>query len=254
MTDTPDTGPLDPDEVVCPKCGSLPMEVCRRPSGDKAPTIHLARRRAAAAGEITPADPVQPPQRKKRRKPETSSTFDSDTASKAAKASAQARRRRAQEAAAAREAARERAEREAIEAEAVKLAEDAVRWEADRALVRRQVLDTTRKAFTRLDEGLDGLQRVIVDEEGRPETVTVERVDKDGRPRHVNVPDVRGAYSAETVERLAKVAASTLNNLRLEEGKATEIHGGTSSVADVLGDTGTAELIAYAAKHLGPKP
>lgn len=241
---------LDPDEVVCPKCHALPNEVCRKPSGERAPSIHLARRRAAAAGQVTPADPAPPPQRPRRTKPEGSATFDSATASAAARKSAQERRRRANEAAAAVEAARETAQREAIEAEAVKLAEDAVAYQRDRALVRRQVLDTTRKAFERLQESLDGMETVKLDRDGRPETTVVERTDREGRPRNVTIPDVRGAFPAKTIESLAKVAASTLQNLRLEEGKATEIHGGGTSPADVLGETGVDDLLRYAEAKL----
>lgn len=249
-----DPTPLDPDEVTCPRCTSGPGVPCRRPNGDKSPTIHVARRRNAAAG-ITGPSASSPRRSKIREKPAGASTFDSKSATAAAKKSAQTRARRKAELAAKREAARERLEAEALEAEAVKLAEDASRFSRDRAILRRQTLDAASLAYTRLIEGLEGLQRVAVDQDGRPEVVAQEYEDREGRRRNRMVPDVRGAYPSSTVERLAKVAASTLLSLRLEEGKPSGIleNRQDGGAAEVLGSAGVDELLAWAGENLPRK-
>lgn len=245
-----DDRPLDPDEVRCPKCGADPGDVCRQPNGDRARTIHVLRRRAV--DDPPPAArPAKTPHRT-RDKPPDSSTFTSETASAAARKSAQERRRRRAEAAAQVEAKREAAEREAIELEAERLARDAVQYDRDRAILRRHTLDAASKAYERLLEGLDGLQVVKLDEDGRPISRPVETVDRNGRQVVRNLPDVRGAYSSDTVERLAKIAASTLVSLRLEEDKPTGItrQTGDTGAADKLGEAGVAELIAWASENL----
>jgi hypothetical protein len=252
MATTDNPAPLDPDEVECPKCLAPPTVPCRQPNGHRSRTVHMARRHAAARGERTVprANLTQRPAPKKRKA--QGGTFNPETASAAARKSAQARKRRAAEAAAQIEAKREEAERIALENEAVKLAEDAVRYAKDRAIVRRQVLDAALKAHARLIESLEGLQVVKLDEDGRPELAAIEldEQDSEGRPKVRHVPDVRGAYSAATIERLAKVAASTLNGLRLEEGKATGIQGNDASTSAVLGEAGVEELLEYARKNL----
>lgn len=254
MTDEPT--PLDPDQVACRKCHADPGEVCRRPNGDKSPTVHVVRRRDAAAGGV-PAHPADSAQRPKLRdKPAGSSTFTSETASAAAKASAQERRRRAAEIAAAAEEKRAAAEAAALEEQAEALALDSVRHELDRRLVRAQALKATRLAAARLIEGLEGLQVVELDGDRRPVTRPIEYEDeRTGKTKTREVPDVRGAYSAATLERLAKVYTTTLQALRLEEGKPTGIHenrDGGDSALDVLGETGFEELIAFARDNLPP--
>jgi hypothetical protein len=249
-----DPTPLDPDEVACPRCASGPGVPCRRPNGDKSPTIHVARRRNAAAGIKAP--PASSPREPKiREKPPGSSSFTKESAAAAARKSAQTRARRKAEAAAAREAARERLEREALEAEAQKLAEDAVRFSRDRAILRRQTLDAASLSYTRLIEGLEGLQRIQVDSDGRPVTVAEEYEDREGRTRTRMVADLRGAYPASVVERLAKVAASTLLSLRLEEGKPSGIleNRQDTGAAEVLGAAGVDELLQWASSNLPRK-
>lgn len=261
---------LDPDEVWCPRCHEGPGTVCRTPGGARSRSVHLERRRRAADGVRGPLDPAQPataPQRPTRKggKPAGSSTFTSETAAAAAKRAAQERRRRRNEADAALEAAREKAQREAVEAEAQQLADDAVQWQKDRALVRRQILDAAAGTASRLNEAVAGLRRPRgFDDHGQPLTVTVEQYevkngrkirvfDEDGNPVNEEQVDVIGWYSVDHVVNLSKALTSAHNALRLEEGKATEIHGDTGThPADVLGEAGTAELLA-AANRLLPK-
>ena len=235
---------LDPDQVPCPRCGMGPGQVCRQPDGNRARAIHAARRRAADA---PPANPTQTRHGGKR--------FDSASASAAARRSAQERRRRAAENAAAVEAARAQAEADALEAEAQQLAADATRYARDRAILRRKVLDAAQLATTRLVESLEGLERAQVDDDGRVVRTAVERPDRNGVPRQIEVPDMRGWASADTVERLARSASLTLNSLRLEEGKPTGIerHEGTGGTAATLGEAGVSELIAWAAGNLRDK-
>lgn len=249
MTDNPT--PLDPDEITCRKCLANPGEVCRQPNGDKARTIHAVRRRDAADGNPPAVSPVKTPS-KMRTKPKTSSTFDSDKASAAGRKSAQERRRRRAEAEAALEAKREEAQRRKVEEEAERLAADALRFERDRAILKRHVLDGALKAYAKLIEGLDGLQRVELDDDGRPCLTPREFVNARGDRGVRDVPDVRGAYSAEHVERIAKVAASALNSLRLEEGKPTGINRneGGDQVAEALGEAGVRDLVEWASQNL----
>lgn len=244
--------PLDPDEVTCPTCGQPPAKVCRQPNGKPARAIHVTRRRAAERGEIEVPDatPTQTPRPRKTKN--GGKPFDSTAASAAAKKSAQARRRRSAEVAAETERLRAEAEARALTAEAEKLADDAVRYAKDRAILRRHTLDAALKSATRLIEGLDGIQLVRLDDDGRPIMVAEEYEDREGRTKQRQVPDIRGAWSAANVERLAKVAASALNSLRLEEGKPTGITSDTaaSGAADALGEQGVAELIAWAQENL----
>jgi hypothetical protein len=266
-----DATPLDPDEVRCRKCGSNPGEVCRYPNGDRARAVHAIRRRDAANGG-TPAQPENDPQRptiddlpaKIREKAAGSSTFTSESASAAAKRSAQERRRRRAEAAAQVEAKREQAQREALEQEAEALARDAVRYDRDRALLKRQTLDAAGKAYTRLIDGLEHLRRPRgFDADGKPETDTIETyrikegkrervLEADGTPATHEEVAIVGAYDAGTLERLAKIAASTLISLRLEEDKPTGItrDDGRETAADVLGAAGVDELLSWAKGNL----
>lgn len=257
MTDTPT--PLDPDEVACPKCEAPAGSVCLTPTGRKSRTIHVERRRAAA-GEPDNRSQVE-------RKPRSTRTRKSPATpegrSKGGKTAAQARRRRRAEQEAAIAEETERKLREEAEANAVRLAEDAVRYADDRALLKRQTLDAARSAATRLLESLDGLRRPAgFDDQGKPRTVPVELfttekgkrvrvLEQDGTPAVRDEIDVVGWYGADTVERLAKVAASTLNSLRLEEGKATGIEErrGPNPV-EALGEAGVDELLEWAARNL----
>jgi hypothetical protein len=244
-----DPTPLDPDQILCRRCESPAGVPCQTPTGARSRSIHVERRRDAAAGVIP--QPKQP--RDKRGSTSRKSPATPEGRAKGGQRAAQERRRRRSEAAAAVEAAREAAEREAIEREATKLAEDAVRYERDRAILRRQTLDAAGLAYDRLIEGLRGVQRINVDDEGKPQTRPEEYVDRHGDARVREVPDVRGAYPAATVERLAKIAASTLVSLRLEEEKPTGIvrsEGDGSSPAEILGRAGVEELLAWATDNL----
>lgn len=241
---------LDPDEVQCPTCGMAPGAVCRQPSGRRARAIHRTRRRAADRGEITV------PRATDTRHPPKGGTFNSETATRAAKASAQARRRRSAEVAAQVEQRRADAEAAALEAEAEKLAADATRYARDRANLTRKVLDAAVKSTERLIESLDGMERSELDDDGRVVCTAVERPDRNGVPRQVEIPDVRGWATADTIERLARSAAATLNSLRLEEGKPTGINRdeGSGRTSEVLGETGVGELLTWAAGNLRRDP
>lgn len=238
---------LDPDEVQCPTCGTAPGAVCRQPSGRRARAIHRTRRRAADRGEITV------PRATDTRHPPKGGTFNSETATRAAKASAQARRRRSAEVAAQVEQRRVDAEAAALEAEAEKLAADATRYARDRANLTRKVLDAAVKSTERLIESLDGMERSDLDDDGVVVTRPVEKWDaKAERTKIVETPVVKGWATADTIERLARSAAATLNSLRLEEGKPTGINRDDSAgrTAEVLGETGVGELITWAADNL----
>ena len=232
--------PLDPDLAYCTRCKAEPGDVCRTPRGEQAASIHAERRRRAAAGldrVDRPRTGVTPP--------------PADARSKGGKATAQARRRRKAELAAETEQRRADLERAALEREADALAADAARYANDRAKLRRKVLDGASIAYDRLIESLEGLERVKVDDEGKPYTRAEEYEDRDGRTRQREVPDVRGAYSAATAERIAKVAASALVSLRLEEGKPTGITElATGQASEVLGAAGVDELLAWAGANL----
>lgn len=243
MTDDPT--PLDPDQVACPRCGAGVAVPCHTPTGAKARTIHVERRRLAAAGGTKQTQPPANPGPTRRGK----SPATPEGRSKGGRKSAQDRRRRRAEQEAAVEAAQEEALREEAQRNAVRLAEDAVRFANDRAILRRQTLDAATRAAGRLLEALDGLQVVKLDEDGRPLTTPIERTDRDGRIRTIHVPDVRGAYSADTVERLAKVAASTLNSLRLEEGKPTGIQR-NEDAGVTLDQASVDELLSWASANL----
>lgn len=256
--------PLDPDEVTCPKCGAQAAEICRQPNGDPARTVHLLRRRLAAGETAPPAKTPQPPTRKGG-KPKGSSTFDSASASEAARKSAQTRRRRAAEAAAATEAKVVAAEAAAIDEQATKLAEDAVRFAKDRAIVKRQTLDATQLATTRLVEALTHLRRPrSFDQLGKPAVEKLEAFhtvkgvrlplfDADGDRVIDERPDLVGYYSVDQIAALAKAHAAILVSLRLEEGKATEISGSDGlDVASVLGDAGVGDLVKWAEQNLPP--
>jgi hypothetical protein len=245
-----DPTPLDADEILCRRCESPAGVPCVTPSGARSRTVHIERRRDAAAGIVPqPKEPRGNARSTGRKSPATS-----EGRSKGGKASAQARRRRRAEAAAEIERQKEAALAAQIEAQAVRLAEDAARYASDRAILRRQTLDAAAKSYTRLIEGLDGLQRIECDKDGRPVKIAEEYEDREGRTKVRMVPDVRGAFPASHVERLAKIAASTLNSLRLEEGKPTGIHEtqGGNGAADVLGQAGVEELVAWAAENLPP--
>lgn len=242
---------LDPDQVQCPTCGVDPGAVCRQPSGRRARAIHRTRRRAADRGEV-----AVPRAKPKQTRPGRSNLTPEDRA-KGARASAQARRRRAAEVAARVEQQRAEAEAAALEAEAAKLAEDATRYARDRATLTRKVLDAATGATNRLIESLDGIERPDLDDEGVVVTRPVEKWDtKAERMRVIEVPLVRGWASADTIERLARSAAATLNSLRLEEGKPTGINRdeGSGRTAEVLGETGVGELLTWAADNLRRNP
>lgn len=246
------TTPLDPDQVACPKCGVAAGVPCRTPAGAKARTIHVARRRAAANPDHDrPTTERRPTRRKAKGRPgQKPPPATRASRAKGGQKASQDRKRRRAEQDAATEAETEKQLREEAHANAVRLAEDAVRFANDRAILKRQTLDAATAAAARLLEALAGLQVVKLDDEQRPMTRPVEGTDRDGRRRITQVPDVRGAYSAATVERLAKVAASTLNSLRLEEGKPTT-HTRTSGEADqVLEAASVAELIEWAGANL----
>lgn len=240
--------PLDPDEVACPRCKVAAHVPCQTAAGRKSRTIHLERRRAT----------VEQPAAKRRQPPATR-----ESRAKGGKATGQARRRRRAEQDAAIAAAEEAALRERAEQNAARMAADAVRYADDRALLRRQTLDAAARSTTRLLESLDNLRRPRgFDDDGKPTTVPVELfttekgirrrvVEADGTPAVREEIDVVGWYPADTVERLAKVAASTLNSLRLEEGKATGIEErrGPDPV-EALGEAGVDELLEWAHRNL----
>lgn len=253
--DTPEH--LDPDEVTCPRCGAAPGDVCRKPTGDRAPTIHAARRREATRD---PANPTKHQRGTRRGGSKTgggsdASRFDTDRARKAQQKAAQSRRRRRAELDAQRERAREQAEADAIREEAERLAADAARYARDRERLRRKVLDTAIDAYDTAHKAIGGVQRVELDDEGRAVQVPVE-YDTPGGDRRVKlVPDVRGAYTADNALKLVQAAGLALDKLRLEEGQPTgHTHhtGGapTESVADQLGREGVAELIGFASTFL----
>lgn len=247
MTDKP--APLDPDEVACPKCEAPAGSPCRQPNGERARAIHVPRRRLALNGGHKINRPAP-----KRNPRAGDSPATAEGRSKGGKIAQQNRRRRKAELAAAIAEQIEQEEQRAIKERADALAADAARYATDRAVLRRHVLDATTKAYEQLIAGLDGIQRVEVDADGRPQVTAQEYEDNEGRTRTRIVPDVRGAYSASHVERLAKIAASTINSLRLEEGKPTgitETQSGT--VAAQLGEAGVTELLTWAEQNLGEK-
>lgn len=233
----PDT-PLDPDQVPCPRCGARAGVACRQPSGERAKAIHVARRRAA-----NPTPPA--PDRNRTPRGNNPNGPPMDARARGGRAAQQARRRRKAELAASVEAQRVAAETAALEAEAAKLAEDASRYARDRAVLRRHVLDGAALAYERLVESLTHIERVVLDDDGRPLTTPVERTDRAGNLRTEEVPDKRGAWSTDQVERLAKVAASALVSLRLEEGKPTGIERLEGPAGD-LSDADVDDLIRIA--------
>lgn len=256
MSETP--APLDADEVACPKstCLADPGIPCRTPSGKKAARIHPERLRLAAAGGIHDHDQANDKRGTgtPRKSPGTKASR-----SKGGKAAAQARRRRRSEIEARAEQLRVEEERKAAEAEAQRLAEDAIRYSKDRALVKRNLLDVTLRSSEALLEAIRDRKRVVLDEEGRARTTPVEVFDDYGvRVRHPEteepitreVVDVRGYVSAADLDRLAKVLASSVTTLRLEEGKATGITEERTGGAAALGDEGVAKLIEYAQANL----
>lgn len=257
MTDTP--APLDPDQVECPTCTANVGEVCLAPSGRKSRTVHMARRRAAVAGQVHRRRREQPRDRR------GSSPATPEGSSKGGKVTAQNRRRRKAEIAAAAEAEKERLEHEAMQAKAEQLASDAVKYAEDRQLVRRQALDNAYKAGERLGEALTHLKRPKgYDEDGKPITEPVEKFhivkgkraplfDIDGERVIDERPEIVGHWSVAEVESLAKSASVALNALRLEEGKPTGIleqQGDGTRPADVLGEAGVDDLIEFAQRHL----
>lgn len=251
MGDPPAMTSLDPDQVACPTCHAAAGVPCHTPTGAKSRTIHVARRRLAANPDHDrPTTEQRKTPRAKARPGQKPPPATRASRAKGGRKASQDRKRRRAEQAAAIEAETERKLREEAHANAVRLAEDAVRFEKDRAILKRQTLDAAGAAATRLVEALAGLQIVKLDDEGRPLTRPVETTDRDGRPRITHVPDVRGAYSASTVERLAKVAASTLNSLRLEEGKPTAHTRNSGDDDPALERASVEELIEWASANL----
>lgn len=252
--------PLDPDEVKCPRCKSAPSVPCVTAAGAKSRTVHMERRRLAATGKR------EQPRAKRSTTGSRKSPGTPEGRSKGAKAANQARARRRAEAAALAEQMREEAEAEALAREAQSLAEDAVKYDKDRAVVRRQTLTAAQLAGERLVEGLTHMNRPrSFDENGMPSTRTeevyrtvkgkrVRETDADGTPTTREVPDNVGWYTVDKLEALAKVAAATLNAVRLEEGKPTGIlrnQGDTGrDPAEVLGAAGIRELAAFAVENL----
>lgn len=228
MTDEPSDAvpelPPDPDEIACPRCGAEPGAVCREPNGRKAKRLHAARR--IASGALDP-DAVTP----------------AEIGRKGGKASGETRKQRRD---------RLRAERDALVAdrlseEAAALANDAARYDRSRAELRQTVFRVASKAYAAAECAIDGLQTVRLDDEGRPamiprETVTYDSEGTETR-KIVEVPDVRGIYTAAQVHRLVSSAALALEKLRLEEGKPTAgVH-----------HTGTVGVDAQAVEDLGPE-
>ena len=249
-----DPAPLDPDEVACPRCHAAAAIECRRPDGSKSNHVHAARR--AAAVKLSSPNPTQPADKPKRKSPATP-----EGRRKAAATQAQNRRRRRAEIAAEIEAARAKAEAEATADEARRLTEDAAAYTRDRAALRRKALDAADASVVALLESLRDRRRVRLDEHGKPRTIKVELFDPrtklpafgpDGQRLLADEADEVGAVDEGQIERLAKVWTATLGALRLEEGKPTGIfeQTGAGGVADVLGDAGVDELVAWASKNL----
>lgn len=232
--------PLDPDEIACPKCHAAPGDVCRTPAGRKARLIHADRWRAARAD----SEQTKPNKARKGRH-----TFTKAEASKAAKRAAANRRRRRAELDAAREAKREKVEAAKIEEEAERLAADAARYDRDRMLLRRKVLDVAVASWDAAEEAVKGIQRIKVDDEGRPLTTPIEYLDRNGDNRIRNVPDVRGSTPANDVKLTMTAAAIALDKLRAEEGEPTARieHGGTVGTnptgSEILGRSAFADLL-----------
>lgn len=248
--------PLDPDQVKCPvpSCLAPIAHPCVTPAGAKSRTVHMPRRRLAARGGVEPSKADQ------KREPTNPAGPPASARSKGGKATAQARRRRKAEIEAQLEQQRVEAEQRALEAQAAALAEDAARYARDRAMLRRQVLDAGVRAHEILLEGIRDRKRVVLDSDQRATTTPVEVFDEYGeRMRNPEtgdvvtreVTDVRGYVTTADLERLAKVAASTLNSLRLEEGKPTGItqDNSGSAAAGLLGEAGVEELLKYAEQH-----
>lgn len=203
------TRPLDPDEVACPQCGAPTGTVCTTPTGNRAKTVHAARRRAA-----TGADPKQPGPKK--------SPGTAEGRSKGGRAAAE--RRAEDRATVAAIVGQVRAD--ALIAAARQRGEAAAAWDDDRMALKRLVLDEALEAWGTLLEATKGVQRVQLDEDtGRPLRIPVERVNADGDPLPPRYePDVRGAWSTAKLRDLATVAGITLDKVRLEEGSATSRH------------------------------
>lgn len=253
---------LDPDQVECPvpSCLAEIGHPCTTPTGAKSRTVHMPRRRAAAAGQLHRRAPRA---QRGSSNPGTSSLTPS-ARSKGGKVTAQNRARRKAEAAAAAEAEVERLELEAITREAETLAADSVRYTRDRLLVKRQTLDAAQLAADRLVEGLRHMRRPKgFDEDGVALTKPVEvyrtvrgkkvrERDEQGNPVTEDVLDLVGHYRISDLEGLAKVATATLNAIRLEEGKPTGIleQQGATQGAQLLGELGIAELLKVAGEIL----
>lgn len=240
-------GPLDPDQVKCPRCFSEPGDPCRTPTGARAQKLHAARKRA------TRPDAEQTPVHGR--------AFTSEQASEAAKISQQNRRRRRAELEAQAEEMRVQLEREKLEREAVRLARDAARYADQRAKLKALVLDTAVVAFEAAHESLTHQRRVMTDGEGRVVKVTKEvlMLDEDGNTKRemVEVPDERGYATAKDAASLMAAAAASLDKVRLEEDKPTGIHrnqtvdASDTALAEQLGTEGVEKLIA-AARLLDP--
>jgi hypothetical protein len=257
----PTPPPLDADEVVCPHCQAGVAQVCRKPNGDRAEAVHVARRRlAAAGGTVKPTKPA-------RKRAPGKSPATAEGRSKGGKAAAQARRRRRAEINARAEQMKADALKAAEEQAAANLADDAIRYDTDRAILRRHVLDAAALATARLVEGLAHTRRPRgFDDEGLPavkgvEVFRVEKgvrrrvVDADGTPAVEEVVDMVGWWGTSDVERLGKIAAQALVSLRLEEGKPTgitETQGNGGATAEILGEAGVDDLVAWATRNLRP--
>jgi hypothetical protein len=240
-------GPLDPDQVKCPRCYAEAGKPCRTPAGSRAQKLHAARRLA------TRPDDEQTPKRSPH-----GHSFTSEQATEAAKKAAQSRRRRKSELEAEAERLRVELEREKLEQEAARLARDASRYADQRAKLKARVLDVAVVAFEATHEALTHQRVIKMDADGRPVMIPKEvtEIDRDGNieTKIVDVPDVRGYATAKDAASLMAAAAAALDKVRLEEDKPTGIHRNESreldplsaKLADELGHEGVEKLIATA--------
>lgn len=248
------TEQLDADEVPCPRCSAKVGAVCTTPTGRKAKTVHRERRELAASGGGK-ATVERAPSKRDRKKPSPPATRESRAkGGRAASASRRARRAAVEELVGQLRA-------DALVERAAKLAEDAVRFDTDRMIVKRLALDAALSAVSTLGEALEGVRRVRLDEDGRPVVIPTELVnpetgeairDRDGRAKIEKRIDVRGGWTTAQIRDLSVVWGVALDKLRLEEGSAT-------SRSEIVGSGGLAhhsdaeleELVTRSRKALG---
>lgn len=202
---------LDPDQIECPRCTAKPGAICTTPTGKRAKTIHAERRAAADKAPPPERAPSAAPSKKRARKGPPA------TRESRAKGARATNKIRAEKVALVREIVGEIRANALVE-RAQELAENAVRFDADRMVVKRLALDATLVSVATFVEALEGYRRVRLDDEGRPALIPIEGP----RGGVTLAPDYRGGtWGPDDVKALAVAYGVALDKLRLEEGSAT---------------------------------